>query len=343
MVGGDAEDGLEGDVAVKSAVVSKDELVEVSVGVLAAEPMIGAKPPSLQKGEHPMYPLQGDMRRHFADNTRIVAVVRQPRIGRMAVCHQRRPRGDILSNETVDVNGFVAGDDGKAGAPRHRVEILRPESLGFLRLFPGSVAQFDGSDHQYLTGLERSIWIIVGTKGHLCLIDLDHAIQPIATGIDHRASELLLQKPSRAVCNSHLPSQLTGRHSVGMGRHQMRGPVPYSQRQLGSVHDRARRGRRLPSTASTLIGIRPAFQQVAHAATAFRTKKTVRPPAVHQQADAAFLVGKPRLELKKGQLLSHGAERTAPKPQFQPLPGASRQATPVASWMARCWSLSSSG
>ena len=38
MVGGQAEDGLERDVAVEAPVVTKDELIEVGVDVLAAEP-----------------------------------------------------------------------------------------------------------------------------------------------------------------------------------------------------------------------------------------------------------------------------------------------------------------
>ena len=72
MVGGQAEDGLERNMAIKAPVVTEDELIEVGVDVLAAEPMIGAETPALQKGEDPMNPVQGDMRCHIADDARIV-------------------------------------------------------------------------------------------------------------------------------------------------------------------------------------------------------------------------------------------------------------------------------
>jgi len=261
--------------------------------------MIGAKPPSLQKGEHSMYPPERNVGRHVTDDTRIVAVFSQPRIGCMAICQQGRSRRDVGLDEAVNMCCLVARDDSQANAPGHSVEVLRPKGLGLLRLFPGSVAQFNRADNQYLPGLERSIWIIVGAEWHFRLIDLYHALKRIATGIDHRTPQLLFHQPSRAISDSQLPSQLPGRHSIGMRGHQMRRPVPISQRQFGSVHDRTRRRRRLPTAHSTLIGIGTALKQVARPATAFRAEKAVRPPPIHQQADAAFLIRKPRLEFKK--------------------------------------------
>jgi hypothetical protein len=46
MVRGEPEHGLERDVPVEASIVSEDKLVEISVDVLAAQPMIGAGPPN---------------------------------------------------------------------------------------------------------------------------------------------------------------------------------------------------------------------------------------------------------------------------------------------------------
>ena len=79
---------------IEAAVVTEDELVEVGVDVLAAEAVIGAKAPTLQEGEHPMNPLERDVRRHAADDAGIVPVFGEagirgvPEIGR-ASCRER--------------------------------------------------------------------------------------------------------------------------------------------------------------------------------------------------------------------------------------------------------------
>ena len=44
MVRGEPEHGLERDVPVEAPIVSEDKLVEISVDVLAPQPVIGAEP-----------------------------------------------------------------------------------------------------------------------------------------------------------------------------------------------------------------------------------------------------------------------------------------------------------
>ena len=48
MVRGEPEYGFERDVPVEALIVSEDKLVEIRIDVLAAQPMIGAEPPTLQ-------------------------------------------------------------------------------------------------------------------------------------------------------------------------------------------------------------------------------------------------------------------------------------------------------
>src|SRR5271169_3048848 len=106
-----------------------------------------------------------------------------------------------------------------------------------------------------------------------------------------------LQRPLRAVPDSDRPSiaatfasaamrscgdaelvlQLTRRHSVGMGYHEMRCPEPCRQRQLGAMHRRPRRDRGLPAAIETFMQTRSAFQPNRAALAAARTYKTIRP------------------------------------------------------------------
>ena len=75
MVRGEPEHGLERDVPVEAPIVSEDELVEVAVDVLAAQPVIGAEPPALHQREDPVNPWQDHMTRHLADRPRVVSIL----------------------------------------------------------------------------------------------------------------------------------------------------------------------------------------------------------------------------------------------------------------------------
>ena len=88
MLGRQPEQGFERNMAVEAAIVTKSEFVEISVEAPAARPVIRAKAPSLQQCENSANPWQDDMSRHFADHARIVPIVGQSRIGRVAVGDQ---------------------------------------------------------------------------------------------------------------------------------------------------------------------------------------------------------------------------------------------------------------
>ena len=70
MVRGELEHGLERDVPVEAPIVSEDKLVEISVDVLAAHPVIGAEPPALHQREDPVNPWQDHMSRVRPLNSR---------------------------------------------------------------------------------------------------------------------------------------------------------------------------------------------------------------------------------------------------------------------------------
>ncbi len=75
MVRGEPEHGLERDMPVEAPIVSEDKLVEIRVDVLAAQPMIGAEPPTLHQRKDSVNPRQHHVAGHLADRPRVVSVI----------------------------------------------------------------------------------------------------------------------------------------------------------------------------------------------------------------------------------------------------------------------------
>src|SRR5271166_5309511 len=89
----EAEHRFERDVAMKAAVVAKDEFIEVNVDVFAPQAVIRAQRPALHQRKSPMAPWQDDIGRHIADDARIMPIIaRESRIGGVAIGDQRRAR-----------------------------------------------------------------------------------------------------------------------------------------------------------------------------------------------------------------------------------------------------------
>src|ERR1700730_6773194 len=112
MVRGEPEHGFERDVPVEAPIVSEDKLVEIGVEVLAAQPMIGAEPPTLHQREDPMNPGQHDVAGHLADRPRVVPVIGEPGIGSVPVGEQRRSVFTLArtkaSIEAAELSGIAA-------------------------------------------------------------------------------------------------------------------------------------------------------------------------------------------------------------------------------------------
>ena len=78
MVGSEAQQGFERNMAIEAPIVAKREFVEIGVDVPAAEAVICAERPSLEQRESAMAPRQDDVTGHGADDARIVPIVTQP-------------------------------------------------------------------------------------------------------------------------------------------------------------------------------------------------------------------------------------------------------------------------
>src|ERR1700693_2885643 len=73
MVWRECEHRFERGVPVEAAIVAEHELVEIGIDVFAAQAVIRTKLPPLDQREDPVNPRQHDMRRHLADDTRVVS------------------------------------------------------------------------------------------------------------------------------------------------------------------------------------------------------------------------------------------------------------------------------
>src|SRR5260370_5283009 len=83
------------------------------------------------------------------------------------------------------------------------------------------------------------------------------------------------------------------------------GPEPHLQRQLGPVHHRRGRDRRLTTAVKAFVGVCPALQQYGACALTDGADKPLWPTPLEQERRAARLVRKARLKLAQRSRLSH--------------------------------------
>ena len=309
---GNAEQGFERDVPIKTAVVAEDEFFEIGVDVFSAQAVIRTQAPAFQQGEDPMNPWQHDMACHLADHARVVPIVAgEPGKGCVTVGDQRGCALHVGLDEGFDRRGGIVRDHGEADAAGAGVEVFGvfASRLGLVRV---AIDHFDRARDQDFAGPVGIEECVVGAKGDFRLIDFDDAFEKFAVRIDHGAPQLLRQKPGRLVGEAELILELPRRHAVGMRRHEMRGPEPRRQRQLGAMHRRARRYRGLATAIETFERVGPAPQRRRPAGAAAGTDKSIRPSPLEQERGAVSLVGKETLEFGKRPRLGHGEIRRRP-------------------------------
>src|SRR6202048_2257432 len=126
------------------------------------------------------------------------------------------------------------------------------------------------------------------------------------------------QQPSSLVRDAELGLELDCRHAIRVRCHQVRGPEPHRQRQLGPVHRRPGGERRLATAVKAFVGVRPALQQRCAPAATGGADKPLWPTPLEQERRATPLVRKARLKL---------AQRSRPSHPMSPPPDADRRHT----------------
>jgi hypothetical protein len=97
------------------SIVAKHEFIEVGIDVLAAQAVIRAERPALHQRERTVAPRENDVRRHHADDARIVPVIAgKAGIRRMSIGDQRRAGLHVGAHEGFERRRGVVGDHGEA-------------------------------------------------------------------------------------------------------------------------------------------------------------------------------------------------------------------------------------
>src|SRR6267154_1657009 len=107
-------------------------------------------------------------------------------------------------------------------------------------------------------------------------------------------------------------------NAIGVRCHEVRGPEPHRQQQLGPVHRRPGRDRRLATAVEAFVSVRPALQQRGPCAATGGADKPLWPTPLEQERRATPLVRKARLKL---------AQRSRPSHPMSPPPDADRRRT----------------
>src|SRR5882757_6461412 len=270
-------------------VEAKDEFIEVGLEVFAAQPVVDAQGPDFEVGEDPVNPGQDDMGGHLADDMGIVGDT----------------GGAGISGPTIRLGGGagseVGGEEGVEAGGRVISDLAEADAAGT----KAAVFDLDGADDQQFalmaapaTAGDRIVFAAAGDFG---FINLDEAGQEAAARGEHAAAQLGADQPRRLVgAESELTLQLQSRDAIGVGGHQISGPEPSGQRQLGVVHDGSGSGRGLATAAGALIGPGLGFQPPGFATTASRADKPVGPARRSKVLSAGGLIAEALLELDQG-------------------------------------------
>lgn len=225
---------------------------------------------------------------HLADDMRIVPHAGGAGIPGPSVGLGRGAWGEVGSDKGMQALG---------GVIRH---LLETNAAGA----GAAVLYLDGADDQDLASMAAAAAtderIVLAAAEDFGLVDLDQAAQRRAVGRHHAATQLGTQQPSGLVgTQGELALQLQRRDAVGMGGHQIGGPEPGGQRQLGVMQDRAGGHRGLPAAGGTLPSPRLGLQPPGLARAATGAAKALRPTLAREVGHARGLVRKALLELNQ--------------------------------------------
>src|SRR3954454_12276443 len=112
------EKPVEGGVRGAPAVEPEDELVQVGLEVLLAQPVVDAQRPPLRVRGHPMDPGQDQVGQRVADHPRVVLHLLEPGVARPAVAHHGAADGDHGGDEGAERDRRGVADRREPDPPR---------------------------------------------------------------------------------------------------------------------------------------------------------------------------------------------------------------------------------
>ena len=300
MRGSEAQERLEGRHGLPSAIVPKDELIQIDLQLGAAHPMVSAEEPLLEVPDGTVSERYDGFRSPVQLGSQglsardMVKDFVQTREGLKAIGKDRRTGSNVPDEEVVEGGRLEVRDDGHADAPRGSPAPLHSDQdecgSAPLELSAPSEASLEAADPG--------------------IVDLDPTPKRFARDIDHRSSKLVKHHPGGFVAaKPKLAPEKQCRNTPLVGGHQVGGPEPKGQRGLGIVKDSLRGQRDLIATGGTLPAS-SSRQRVAAGVATSRTLVTLGPAARGQVLLAGLLGGE--LKLKLAERLWEGRARHPP-------------------------------
>lgn len=265
-------------------VMAEDEFIEVDLQLVAPDAVVGPDEPLLQVADRSMDGWQ----------------------------YRRSARPDLLHRRHVTVAGRPkaferlepVGVDGRPGSDmafgKRREGVLAEVRNHLHADTPGSSASllYRDRDQNRFASFELATapqpWL---RAAHPCVVEFDVAVQRLARGAHHRASELVQQQPSGLVpSESQLALEQQRRDPSLVGRHQIGCPKPDRQRELGPMQDRACGQGNLITTLGTLATL-PIAEGERSPVSAAWTPKPLRPSTGLKVLSAGLLIREPSLKL----------------------------------------------
>jgi hypothetical protein len=180
------------------------------------------------------------MASHLANRPWVVSVIGEPGIRSVPVGEQRGSGLHVGPHKRLDRGRGVVRDRSETDATGPSVQVFRPFPP-WPSLAGAAVDHLDGASDEDLPGFHGIEKAVVSPERNFGLVYFHHALQRLALRIDHRSPELLRQQPGGLVGDTELGLELDCRHAIRVRCHEVRGPEPHRQRQLGPVHHRTGR------------------------------------------------------------------------------------------------------
>src|SRR6516164_10064546 len=231
---------------------------------------------------------------HVADDMRIVTDARGAEVSRPTIGLGGGTGDEVGFKKSVQAASRVIGHFAKADTTGTAILDLDGAGDEDFALMAASAATGDR--------------IVFAAAGDFGFIHLDETGERAAARGEHAAAQFGAEQPRGLVgAESELTLQLQRRDAVGVGGHQISGPEPGGQRQLGVMHDGSSGDRGLAAAVGALIGPGLGFQSPGFATATAWADKPIRPARRGTVLSAGCLVAKALLELENGTFIDDPA------------------------------------
>ena len=304
--GSEAKESLEGSHGLLSAIVPKDELVEVGLELRAADPVMSADEPLLEVADgavgewhHRWRALAQFGSQRLSARDVLEAEFLQASKAFEAVGMNGRARSNVLRDEAVDRRRPEVRDDCHTGTPRSSSALLNGYHDECRAAPPELAAPSDPG---------------LGTANP-GVVDFYLAVKRLARRIHRRPPQLVKYHPSGFVTlKTKLVLEKQRRDASLVGRHQVGRPEPEGQRGLRIVKDCPRCQGHLVTTGGALPAS-SSHQRVTAIVRASGALVALGPAASGQVLLAGLFAGELKLKLAK----SPGKGRTRHSPTLLPV------------------------